>query len=95
MEDKICDWYDYSCGFEYLTDEIKTVLISAFDSVLSAFAGIFESIPVPDFVAKIPTYDMPPYFLYMADIFQIYNGIQIVMAGYLIRFIIRRLPFIG
>jgi hypothetical protein len=90
-----CKWYDPSCGIDYLIDQIQYVFLMMFESILSGLASVLELIPVPDFVSQIPTMQLPEYFLYIADIFQLYAGIQIVMSCYLIRFLIRRLPFIG
>jgi len=90
-----CDWFDYTCGAQYLANEIELKILGLFMKLLNGLATLFESIPVPDFVAKIPTYQLPEFFLYLTDILQVYEGCQIVMGAYLIRFIIRRLPFIG
>jgi len=90
-----CSWYDYTCGFEYLVNEIEVIILGFFYDLMSALASLFESIPVPDFVSQIPTYQLPEFFLYLTDILQVYEGCQIVMGAYLIRFIIRRIPFIG
>jgi hypothetical protein len=90
-----CSWYDYSCGFEYLANEIKMSILGFFVNLLDGLAALFEMIPVPDFVTKIPTYQLPEFFLYLTDIMQVYEGCQIVMGAYLVRFLIRRLPFIG
>jgi hypothetical protein len=90
-----CDWYDASCGFEYLANEIEVSLVSIFYSIMDTLASIFESIPVPSFATNINTLQLPEFFLYLTDILQVYNGLQIVMGAYLIRFIIRRIPFIG
>jgi len=90
-----CDWYDYTCGVEYLANEIEVIILGFFINLLNGLATLFESIPVPDFVSQIPTYQLPEFFLYLTDILQVYEGCQIVKGAYLIRFIIRRLPFIG
>jgi hypothetical protein len=90
-----CDWYDASCGFEYLANEIEVSLISIFYSVMDTLASIFESIPVPSFATDINSMQLPSFFLYLTDIMQVYTGLQIVMSAYLIRFLIRRTPIIG
>jgi hypothetical protein len=90
-----CSWYDASCGFEYLANEIDVAMISFFYNIMDTLAAIFESIPVPSFATNIDTMQLPDFFLYLTDIMQVYSGLQIVMGAYLIRFLIRRIPFIG
>jgi len=90
-----CSWYDYSCGFEYLVNEIEMLILGFFIDLMDGLAALFELIPVPEFVTKIPTYQLSDFFLYLTDILQVYEGCQIVMGAYLVRFLIRRIPFIG
>jgi hypothetical protein len=93
--DLTCDWYDASCGFRYLAGEIETSLISLLYSMFDSLASVFESISPPSFATNIQTMQLPDFFLYLTDILQVYNGLLIVMSAYLIRFLIRRIPFIG
>lgn len=93
--EKTCSWYDVPCGMEYLTTELEYLFLDGFDSILNGLASIYEAIPVPDFVARMGSYQLPDFMLYITDVFQIYAGLGIVMGSYLVRFLIRRIPIIG
>lgn len=90
-----CDWYDPSCGFTYLSNKISFILLDLLDSFFSGILGLFELFPLPDFIVSFTTFQLPGFFLYILDVFQIYEGVLIVVSAYSIRFLIRRLPVIG
>lgn len=90
-----CEWYDPSCAFTYLSSQISYLLLNILDSFFSGVASVFELISLPSFVSDFSSYQLPSFFLYITDVFQIYEGLLIVMSAYSIRFLIRRIPFFG
>lgn len=95
MADSECGIFEVKCGLEWLADELKSILLWVYDSVMSGVAFIIESIPVPDFLANLQSYTIPPSVSWAADPFNIPAGIAIIVSAYTARFILRRIPFIG
>jgi hypothetical protein len=85
--------------------EILTWLFSFFDwliqetvqLVLVGLAAVLSLIPVPSWFvgAGAVMGAMPPGVAFVANAFMVPQGIAIIVSAYTIRFIIRRLPFIG
>lgn len=90
-----CEWYDITCGLKWIGDELKSFFLWAYDGVISGFASMIEAIPVPDFLANMQTFSLPPGVAYFASAFEIPWGIAIVVTAYTARFILRRIPVIG
>lgn len=68
-----------------------------FSLIMDALASFFEAIPVPGFITSAGNYfqGIPDSFLYFINMFAVGEGIAMVIAAYILRFVIRRLPFIG
>lgn len=92
-----CSPTDIGCWLDWLSEEIKAILINIFDAILQGLATIFALIPAPAWSQNIGTLTglVPPEFWWMAEFFQISLGAQIMAAAMLIRFTIRRIPGIG
>jgi hypothetical protein len=90
-----CSWYDPSCALSWLAEEIKAIFIWIYDGILSAIATLFESIPVPDFLANLQSYELPSSIAWAANALNLPFGLGIIVTAYTARFILRRLPFIG
>jgi hypothetical protein len=90
-----CAWYDPSCSLAWLRDELQALGVWLIDSLLSAMAGIFEAIPVPDFMVNAGTHTIPSGVSWAASAFQLDVGLGIIVSAYIARFILRRLPVIG
>lgn len=95
MNETTCNWYDPSCSLEWVRDELQAFGVWILDSTLSATAGVFESIPAPEFLANIEYYSIPPGVSWAASAFQLDVGAGIIVSAYIARFILRRIPFIG
>ena len=66
------------------------------DSILDVFFGVLDAIPVPSFVADLSGYaSQLGGATYWLDVLNIGTGITMVFSAYIIRFSIRRIPFIG
>lgn len=92
----------------WLADRIQEFLTWIFDLVLwlpkklfslfmDALASFFEAIPVPAFITNAGNFfqGIPDSFLYFVNMFAVGEGIAMVIAAYILRFLIRRIPFIG
>ncbi|WP_420592122.1 hypothetical protein [Bacterioplanoides sp.] len=90
-----CNWYDPSCSLEWIRDELQAFGVWVLDSTLSAAAGIFESIPAPEFLTSAEAYSIPPSVSWAASAFQLDIGAGIIVSAYIARFILRRIPIIG
>lgn len=83
------------------TDWLLEILLwlprELFALFMDALASLVESIPVPDFVNQAAGAfgSIPSNVLFFAHYFAVSEGIAFVLAAYLIRFIIRRIPMIG
>ena len=67
------------------------------DAIFNGIIAILSYIPVPEFIADMSSNanainGMASYYL---GVFKVGTGVSIILSAYLIRFIIRRLPFIG
>lgn len=81
--------------FTWLSEEIKQLFVWLVDSILSGVASMFEAIPAPDFLVNAGTLSLPPTVAFIADALQLSFGAAVIVSAYTLRFIIRRLPFIG
>jgi hypothetical protein len=89
-----CKAYDIFCWLGWLVYEIKLIFVGIYTSILDSITGLFTSIPTPDFLlAPVPS--IPPSVIFFADLFMVPHGMAIMVSAYLLRFLVRRLPFIG
>lgn len=61
---------------------------------MGGLASLFESIPVPSFL-EMGNLNLPSSVIFFTDLFVLPLGASIIVSAYTLRFIIRRLPFIG
>lgn len=86
---------------ELLVDDVLTYLLLfpkyLFDIVSTSIVEFFEGIPVPDFMSSAGALfqGIPPDIVYYAGIFRVADGLAMVLSAYVLRFILRRIPFIG
>ena len=81
----------------WLLDVLLWVPQKLYELVLDGLAGVLEAIPVPGWLdggLSLFT-NLPAGIVYFADALAIPEGIGIVLGAYLVRFLIRRIPFIG
>lgn len=69
----------------------------AWAGILDALASTMEAIPVPDAFSDAASAlgNIPDSVMWFADMFAFGTCCGIVIAAYVIRFAIRRIPFIG
>ena len=94
-EANLCEWYDPSCGVNYIADEIGFLILDAYSSVLSSVVSVFNAIPVPSFLSNVGTFTIPAGVSWGAEMMNVEAGIGIFIAAYTFRFVLRRIPVIG
>lgn len=94
-EDKKCGLFDPTCTLAWIAEELRLLVLWAYDSILSSIASLIESFPVPDFMLNPSTINITGGMAYFAQPFELVTGIKIVVAAYTARFILRRIPIIG
>lgn len=86
---------------ENLIDSILDTLLNfpayIYERLGDGIVEFFEWIPVPGFFnsAKNAFSSIPPDIIFYGNAFQIAPGIAMIITAYLLRFAIRRIPFIG
>jgi Protein of unknown function (DUF2523) len=80
--------------FQTFIEGLPLFLMGPFLDGLNAF---LQWIPVPSFFADASGYiaDIPPAAAYFLQGFNISAGFAMIISAYVIRFIIRRIPFFG
>lgn len=65
--------------------------------MLDVLAGVIDSIGVPSFITQAGNAfrSIPPEFIFFATKLAIPEGIAMMLAALVARFILRRIPFIG
>jgi hypothetical protein len=73
------------------------LLIDGLVLIFSAAAYLVENIPPPPQASYFGQAfaAIPCEIWYWLDMFRVPTGIQVLVAAYLVRFLIRRLPFVG
>jgi hypothetical protein len=76
---------------------VDWVINEVIQLLLAGLAAVLTLIPVPAWLANAPGVigAMPAGVAYVAGLFMLPQGIAIIIGAYTVRFIIRRLPFIG
>ena len=91
----IINWF--ADVFERFTNWIMEFVKWVFQNILDALAAIIEAIPVPDFVSNASNLfsQIPGEVAYFLHFFAIPQGITMILSAYALRFVLRRIPFIG
>ena len=91
----IFDWLN--AALDAFVDFLMNLPAWAFSKITDGIVSFFESIPVPDFFTSASNAfgSVPSEVVFFADAFQIGPGVTMVLGAYLLRFILRRIPFIG
>lgn len=82
---------------QWLQDMVTWSLLKVFKLVTVGLLTVFNAIPVPSFISSASGYasNISPSVAWIMGSFQVSFGFGVVLSAYLIRFLIRRLPFIG
>jgi len=99
MFDGLIEWFSEFFGniTEWFVDLVKTFGQWVWQAVLDALASVIEGIPVPDFVLNAGSVfsSIPPEIAAFWGFFAISEGLAMIVSAYSLRFLIRRIPFIG
>lgn len=81
----------------WLMDLMLWVPKKIFELIMDAFASLFEALPVPDFIVQATNAfsGVSGNVLFFASKFAIAEGLMIYIGALILRFILRRIPFIG
>ncbi len=90
-----CDWYNIPCHADWAVKEMDLALANLIDGVLMAFADLINYLPVPQFLIDAEPVYLPAALSWAAEPFQLEYGLNIIVAAYVMRFTIKRIPFIG
>jgi hypothetical protein len=82
---------------QFLIDLLMYVPKMLFSAIMSALASLITAIPVPEWIASAGSAfgSISSGVMYWCGWMQLDYGISIVVGAYLLRFLIRRIPFIG
>lgn len=89
-----CNWYDVPCHYSWLQQEIKQLFLSFYETIVFAFADLLESIDAPEWLL-VDTVTVPESALYFYDLLRIPLLINIVISALVLRYAIKKIPFIG
>lgn len=90
-----CKWNEIGCHFQWRQDEIKAFFLWIYEKIILGVADLISQIPTPDFMQNIQSLTLPPTAAYFAEPFQLLWGLGIFLTAFTVRFMIRRIPFIG
>jgi hypothetical protein len=80
---------------EWINEKVDLIFESWGNQVFDLPTAVANSIPVPDFLLTIQPIVLPPTVSYYAEIFEMPLGLSIMVAAFIARFALRRIPFIG
>ncbi len=86
-----------SGALTWLYNLIDKLPLHLYTLIMEGAAKIINAIPVPAFFSNADSYiaALPPAVAYFSGGLQIPYGIGVITTAYLLRFIIRRIPFIN
>ena len=92
-----CEFYDVGCQLSWFVDEIKLIFVFLLDAVFQGALSLIEAIPAPDFLlnASSLSLSLPSQVLFFTTLFKLPQGVSLVVSAYILRFAVRRIPFIG
>lgn len=88
-------WEWLNSFWEWLWGLISDFVLFVFSSFLQAVIGLFSLIPVPSWAEGLDLSWIPSGMGYFLEPFNLPLAVTAITGGYLIRFIIRRLPVVG
>lgn len=82
---------------QFLKDLLLWVPLKLWELLLDGLAALLEALPVPGFIqtADGAFSALSGNVLFFAQKFAVGDGIAMILSAYVLRFIIRRLPFVG
>ncbi len=99
MFDSLIAWI--SGALETLLGWVKDFFVwlgtSIYSALMDGLASALEAIPQPEFVGQAAGYfaAIPPGVVYFFQFFAIPEGFAMIISALILRFLLRRIPFIG
>ena len=90
-------WYNIVNGLNWLGNKIAAMFMELLSWLLEALFYVLSLLPLPDWFTNPGDIAamVPADLWYFIHLFKIPYGISVAVSALVIRFIIRRLPFIG
>lgn len=81
----------------WVVDFVSWAFLSLWKLLLEGLASVIESIPVPSFISGAQSFfgGIPSGIVYFFQFFAVAEGLAMISAALLLRFILRRIPLIG
>ena len=81
----------------WLLSFVDWVLIEVFQVLCAAVLAVINAIPVPSFFTSAGSFmsALPPGVVYFSQAMDLHTGFVILFSAVGLRFLIRRLPFVG
>jgi predicted lipid-binding transport protein (Tim44 family) len=81
----------------WLLSFVDWIFLEIFQLICNAAIAIIAALPLPSWVSGAGTMvgGLPSGVLYLAQAFDLGTGLQIMFSAWGLRFLIRRIPFIG
>jgi hypothetical protein len=97
MNTESCSPFDVFCYLEWVFAELNAFVLYLTDMFLSGVVTLFEIIPAPDFLLNAQSVggSIAPGALYFMTLFLLPTGLTMIVTAYTLRFLLRRIPFIG
>lgn len=92
-----CELLDIPCHYNNTIEQLKEFVLYLWDQILQAALYLINLIPVPAWAQNAGGIfaSMPSGVAYFMSVFDVNFGLEVLGSALLIRFIIRRLPFVG
>lgn len=93
-------WYDIPCHLSNFGDWLITVLLwfprKIFELLLDGLAAVIEAFPALDALSVFASNAAALGSLsWLLDVFAVREGVALIMGALILRFLLRRIPFIG
>lgn len=95
MADNSCGLTDLACQWTWLVDEVKALFVWVSEQCFNGLLAVVNAIPMPAWTQNANAFSLPPEVMWGVNAFELHYGAAIVASAYGVRFLIRRLPFIG
>lgn len=93
--DRSCEITDLACHVGNFFDWLKSFWEWLFRSILDVGIAVLSYIPVPSFMQNIGSMSIDQNVLWVVNVFQLDFAAGVMATSLIVRFTIRRVPFIG
>lgn len=102
MLDRIFSFFDWIVSaiaqiYESIFGSLYTIFTYAFQEIVEELVKFLHWIPVPSFLSSAANnlQAIPPGVSWFLGLMEFNEGLAMIMFAYALRFIVRRIPFIG